>query len=260
VKRIESSANPRFKALRRLAESSRERARTGLSVLDGVHLVQAYIEHAGKPEEVVVSRQGSQNAEIRTLLGRLPGVDTLVLGDAQFEALSSVVTPTGILAVVRTPRPEPRPGDMNACVMLEELQDPGNLGSILRSCAAAGVAHVLLSRGCAYAWAPRVLRAGMGAHFALSIYEGADLEAAALQFRGARIATRQDSPSTIFDADLKGPVALMLGNEGAGLSAGLLATADRVVSIPMPGRAESLNVAAAAAVCLFERVRQTRQP
>jgi TrmH family RNA methyltransferase len=260
VKRIESSANPRFKALRRLAESSRERARTGLSVLDGVHLVQAYIEHAGKPEEVVVSRQGSQNAEIRALLGRLPGVDTLVLGDAQFGALSSVVTPTGILAVVRTPRPEPRPGDMNACVMLEELQDPGNLGSILRSCAAAGVAHVLLSRGCAYAWAPRVLRAGMGAHFALSIYEGADLEAAARQFRGARIATRQDSPGTIFDADLKGPVALMLGNEGAGLSAGLLATADRVVSIPMPGRAESLNVAAAAAVCLFERVRQTRQP
>ncbi len=257
MKRIDSSANPRYKALRRLVESSRERARSGRSVLDGVHLVAAYLEHAGQPEQVAVSRQGSQDPEIRALLGRMPDADAVVLGDAQFAALSSVVTPTGIVAVVPTPRPQPQPRGMDACVMLEELQDPGNLGSILRSCAAAGVGHVLLSRGSAHAWSPRVLRAAMGAHFALAIYEGADLVQAAREFNGARVATRQGAGRSIFDADLKGRVALMLGNEGAGLGAALLAAADTVVSIPMPGKAESLNVAAAAAICLFERVRQT---
>jgi TrmH family RNA methyltransferase len=256
VKRIDSSANPAYKALRRLVESSRERARSGRSVLDGVHLVAACLDHAGAPEQVAVSREGLRRAEVRALLERMPGVETLALADAQFAALSSVVTPTGILAVVETPRPEPRPRDMEACVMLEELQDPGNLGSILRSCAAAGVGHVLLSRGSAHAWSPRVLRAGMGAHFAVAIYEGVDLASAARAFPGERVATRQDAPRALFDADLGGRVALMLGNEGAGLSAALTAAADTVVSIPMPGKAESLNVAAAAAVCLFERVRQ----
>jgi TrmH family RNA methyltransferase len=256
VKRIDSSANPRYKALRKLVESSRERARSGRSVLDGAHLVAAYLDHAGHPEQVAVSRQGAQDPEVRALLARMADVDAIVLGDTQFAALSSVMTPTGILAVVNTPRPQARPRDMEACVMLEELQDPGNLGSIVRSCAAAGVRHVLLSRGSAHAWSPRVLRAGMGAHFALAIYEGTDLPEAARDFNGARVATRPGAPRSIFESDLKGRVALMLGNEGAGLSAKLLAAADRVVSIPMAGKAESLNIAAAAAVCLFERVRQ----
>ena len=256
MKRIDSSANPRYKALRKLVESSRERARSGLSILDGIHLVAAYLEHAGQPEQVAVSRQGKQDPEVAALLARMAGVDAIVLGDAQFAALSSVVTPTGILAVVKTPRPQARPRDMEACVMLEGLQDPGNLGSILRSCAAAGMEHVLLSHGSVHAWSPRVLRAGMGAHFALAIYEGADLQTAAREFNGARVATRPGAPQSIFESNLKGRIALMLGNEGAGLSAELLAAADRVVSIPMPGKAESLNIAAAAAVCLFERVRQ----
>ena len=256
MKRIDSSANPRYKALRRLVESSRERARSGRSVLDGAHLVAAYLASAGQPEELVVSREGSQKPEIRALLERMPSADTMVLGDAQFAALSSLVTPTGILAVVKTPRPELRAAEMDACVMLEALQDPGNLGSILRSCAAAGVGHVLLSRGSVYAWSPRVVRAGMGAHFALSIYEGVDLARAARDFGGRLVATRVGSKESVFEADLAGRVALLLGNEGAGLSAALLKIADRVVSIPMPGKAESLNIAAAAAVCLFERVRQ----
>jgi TrmH family RNA methyltransferase len=148
---------------------------------------------------------------------------------------------------------------MDACVMLEDLQDPGNLGSILRSCAAAGVTHVLLSKGSVRAWSPRVLRAGMGAHFMLDIHEDTDLGAAARDFPGTLLATRPRAPRTVFDTDLTGKVGFMFGNEGAGLSAALLGSAHAVISIPLPGRAESLNVAAAAAVCLFERVRQRRQ-
>lgn len=228
-------------------------------MLDGVHLVAAYLDHCGQPEQVAVSARGLQSPEIRGLLGRMSGTDVIVLGDAQFAALSSVVTPTGILAVVKTPQPRALPRDMDQCVMLEDVQDPGNLGSILRTCAAAGMVHVLLSRGSAHAWSPRVLRAAMGAHFTLAIYEAADLQAAVRDFTGTRIATQQRAARTVFEADLTGKVALLLGNEGAGLSAGLLAAADTVVSIPMTGPAESLNVAAAAAVCLFERVRQLRK-
>jgi len=256
MKPVDSSANPRFKALRRLTESSRERRQAGRSVLDGVHLVAAYHEHVGKPETIAVSRHGLGNPEIRSLLEKLEGVDTLVLGDALFKALSSVVTPTGILAVVATPRRQAVPGKMDACVMLEDLQDPGNLGSILRTCAAAGIRHVLLSRGSVHAWSPRVLRASMGAHFALSIYEDADLASAARAFAGTRVAAVPRARRTIFDTNLTGNLALLFGNEGAGLSPGLIATANTVASIPMPGKGESLNVAAATAVCLFERVRQ----
>ena len=259
MKQISSAANPRYKALRRLVQSSQERRQTGLSVLDGVHLAAAYGERVGRPCSLAVSRSGLAKPEVRALLEKLAGTEVLVLGDSLFATLSSVATPTGILAVVATPHPRAMPTAIDACVMLEDLQDPGNLGSILRSCAAADVRHVLLSKGSVHAWSPRVLRAGMGAHFGLSIYEGADLVAAARDFPGRLVATRAGAPGAVFDADLRGSVGLMFGNEGAGLSAALLAAAHAVVAIPMPGAAESLNVAAAAAVCLFERVRQLRQ-
>ncbi len=259
MKQIGSADNPRFKALHRLTQSSQERKKSGLSVLDGVHLVAAYREHVGLPEQVAVSRPGLTNPEVRALLGRMGRVETVLLGDALFKRLSSVVTPTGIMAVVRTPRPQPVPQEMDVCVMLEDLQDPGNLGSILRSCAASDVRHVLLSKDSVHAWSPRVLRAGMGAHFTLRIYEQVDLHAAARAFAGRLVATSQRASQSVFDTDLTGKLALVFGNEGGGITSGLVKAADAMVSIPMPGKAESLNVAAAAAVCLFERVRQLKK-
>ncbi len=255
-KAVTSGDNPRYKELRRLVQSAQARKKSGLSVLDGAHLVTAYQQHHGAPQQLVVSRSGMEDPRIRGLAEGLAGVDTLLLADSLFRHVSPVETPTGILAVVKTPRLQPPPQGMDACVMLEDIQDPGNLGSMLRSCAAAGIRHVLLSTGSVHAWSPRVLRAGMGAHFTLAVYEQADLPAAARGFRGTRVATRQDAPASVFNADLRGNVAFFFGNEGAGLSRDLLSVADVVVAVPMLGPVESLNVAAAAAVCLFERVRQ----
>lgn len=256
MKQITSADNAAFKALRRLMQSSHARREAGLSVLEGAHLVAAYLEHRGAPRQIVVSRTGMKNAEIGALLARAGGVAILELRDALFENLSSVVTPTGIMAIVETPRPSVVSADLGPCVMLEAIQDPGNLGSILRTCAAAGIRHALLSAATVNAWSPRVLRAGMGAHFAIAIYERVDLLAAVRRYPGRIIAARRGAGDTLFDADLTGNVGLLFGNEGAGLSPALLAAAPAVVSIPMPGKAESLNVAAAVAVCLFERVRQ----
>jgi RNA methyltransferase, TrmH family len=256
VKRISSAANPGFKALRELVDSSRERRQSGLSILDGIHLVQAYQSGVGVPEEVWLSESGLEIKEIKHIITSIPSSRILLLSDGLFAQLSHVVTPTGIVAVVKTPRPRPVPAQMDACLMLEDLQDPGNLGSILRTAAASGVRHVLLSKNSVHAWSPRVLRAGMGAHFMLDIHEQADLAATAKEFKGQVLATSRSAARSLYGCNLSGNVALLFGNEGSGLSRALRGAAHAEVSIPMPGKLESLNVAAAVAVCLYERVRQ----
>lgn len=256
MRRINSRDNARYKALRRLAESSRERKSAGLSLLDGPHLVSAYGAHIGAPEQLVLSASGLDKPEIRTLVDRLGGSELLVLSDTLFKDISPVVSPTGVVAVVKTPQSRSLPARLETCVMLEDLRDPGNLGSILRTAAAAGIKQVFLSASSVHAWSPRVLRAGMGAHFMLQVYEQVDLPAALDAFPGTPVAASATASRSLFDTDLSGPVALLFGNEGGGLSAALRAKARVEVAIPMPGRTESLNVAAAVAVCLYERVRQ----
>ncbi len=259
MKTITSAENPRFRALLKLAQSARERRTSGLSLLDGVHLVAAYRDHIGKPAEMVLSQDGLENPEVAALLSGMPDVDAVLFTDALFRQLSSVATPTGIIGVVPTPRLEQPVKLSGASVWLEDIQDPGNVGSILRSAAAAGIATVCLSRHSVHAWSPRVLRAGMGAHFALRIIEGADLLQLAEGYSGRIYATSVSGGTPVFEADLKGDVALLFGNEGGGLTTALAGCANQTVHIPMPGKTESLNVGAAAAICLFERVRQQRQ-
>ncbi|HEX2831130.1 MAG TPA: RNA methyltransferase [Burkholderiales bacterium] len=261
MRHVTSADNAQFKALLKLHQSSRERKKAGRSLLDGVHLVQAYVEHVGAPDQVAVSRSALADPEIAALLRSKLMPEPLVLGDGLMRELSSVSTPTGLIAAVKTPRAREVPEKPAACVMLEDIQDPGNLGSILRSAAAAGIDEVYLSPACVQAWSPRVLRAGMGAHFALRIYDAIDLHGIAQRYDGSVLAAAGDGDVPYYDADLSGRVALIFGNEGAGISAGLRKAAHRTISIPMPGKAESLNVAAAAAICLFERVRQlARKP
>lgn len=258
MKKIVSAENPRFKALHKLAQSSRERKRQGMSVLDGVHLITAYRDHVGPPPQLVVSESGTRDPEIQALIGSAASTEPLLLADKLFDRISPVATPTGVLAVVPTPRSPPAPATLDACVLLEDIQDPGNLGSILRSAAAAGITQVFLSAQCVHAWSPRVLRAGMGAHFMLNIHEGTDLTARAREFDGKVVAAAHRASLSIYEVELDGPVALAFGNEGAGLSAALAEAAHVVAAVPMASAVESLNVAAAAAVCLFERVRQIR--
>ena len=256
MKQISSADNPTFRLLRQLAESGRERRKRRRTLLDGPHLVQAYLERIGAPEMLVASRSGLDRPEIRRLAERAAAGSTLVLTDELFEAVAPVDTPSGVLALVPIP-PEPAAVPARgSCVVLESVQDAGNVGSILRSAAAAGVPLALLTRGCAQAWSPKVLRAAMGAHFSLGILEHADPAALLAAYPGAVVATRADAPLRIFEADLRGPVAWLFGNEGAGLSPEVAALARLAVAIPMPGGAESLNVAAAAAICLYEQLRQ----
>jgi TrmH family RNA methyltransferase len=256
LKRIRSRDNPHFKALRELATSTRERRKAGLALLDGAHLIAAYRARGGVPEQLILSDSGMANAEAVQLATEAAGPSALVLADSLFEDIAQLATPTGIIALIRTPNPGPLPGRIERCVMLENIQDAGNLGSILRSTAASGIRTVLLSQGCAFAWSPKVLRAGMGAHFSLEIFDNADLAAAVRRLSGRLIATSGHARRSLYEVDLRGPLAWVFGNEGAGVSAELSAAAAEQVRIPMARNTESLNVAAAAAICLFEQVRQ----
>jgi len=256
LKLIRSRDNPRFKVLRELATSTRERRKAGLALLDGMHLIAAYRASSGVPEQLILSESGAANAEAARLAAGASSQGVLVLADALFNDIAQVATPTGIIALIRTPNPGPLPATIESCVMLDNIQDAGNLGSILRSAAAAGICTMLLSQGCAFAWSPKVLRAGMGAHFSLDIFDNVDLAAAVGRLSGRLICASGHAQKSLYQADLRGPLAWVFGNEGAGVSAELSAAAAEQLRIPMPGKTESLNVAAAAAICLFEQVRQ----
>lgn len=250
---ISSRDNPLFKLLKALSGSARERRTANKVLLDGAHLLEGYLETFGEPELLVVS-EGNIALDVMNLLDRLGEIKTITLPASMFAAVSPVSTPTGILALVKTPVLA-LPEQAEFVLMLENIQDPGNLGSMLRNAAAAGVDVVYLSEGCTEAWSPKALRGGQGAHFSLPIMEGADLLSQIKQFKGRTLATTMHGAS-LYEQNLSGSVAFIVGNEGAGISQALI-DASQCITIPMPGRVESLNAAAATAVCLFERVRQT---
>lgn len=256
MKHISSRDNPLVKQLRALAESARERRDSGQTLLDGVHLAEAALAAGVRLRQLVVSERGMTRVEIIALLDACPDVPACLLPDALFAQISPVDSPTGLLAVIDMP--SDAAGALSETVIaLDGVQDPGNLGTILRTAAAAGVGDVLLGNGCAQAWAPRVLRAAMGGHFRLRIRERIDLIAALQGFHGVILATMPgEATPSLYEQDLSGPVAWLFGAEGAGLSEPVAALATRGVRIPMPGAVESLNVGAAVAVCLFEQVRQ----
>lgn len=257
-KRITSRNNPLFRELLKLVHSSHVRRKSHLVLLDGPHLVESYLRHVGMPRHIAVSDSGLESSEIVRLLSQAHTVEPAIISDALFAQLSPVATPSGILALGAVPQIPLQPADIRFCVLLEDIQDPGNVGSILRSAAAANADSALLSAHCAYAWSPKVLRAAMGAHFRIAIHEHVDLPAFVAVFQGSAVATDAAAAASVFDADLAGRLALLIGNEGGGLTPALRAAAHQTVRIPMAAGNESLNAGAAAAVCLFERVRQTR--
>ncbi len=258
MKIIRARDNALVKQLIALAHSSRERKKAGLTVLDGIHLVRAYIDAVGEPVAVMISESTQDRPEVVELLGRCPHASQNLFAEPLMAAASALDSPAFMMAIVSTPVSQAIPEDADIVLALEDVQDPGNVGSMLRSAAAAGVKHVALSSTCAFAWSPKVLRAAQGAHFSLNISEGLDLVAFVKRMQGQSLALVPSGAKTktLFETDLRNPTVFLIGNEGAGLSRGLVETAADRVTIPMPGKIESLNAAAVGAICLFELVRQ----
>ena len=256
MKAIASRDNAAYKAMARLVSNASERRKRGLAILDGAHLLAAFLDAGGKPSEVLVSKAGLEDPEVAALVDRSRPAPVTLLSDNLFDSLSSVESPTGVLACVDVPAPKPPPADARLVLLMEDIQDPGNVGTLLRSAAAAGADHVLLSPSCAFAWSPKVLRAAMGAHFATNVVERADLAGYLALFRGTSVALAGDAGQSLYDLDLSGPAAIVVGNEGSGISQALQRAAKARARIPMAGAMESLNAAAAGTIALFEASRQ----
>ncbi|HEZ3723809.1 RNA methyltransferase [Neisseria meningitidis] len=257
MKHISSTNNEHIRHLHRLLSQGKFRRQYAQTVLEGVHLLQVFLQSGGMPTEVYIPEGKMPSEEVRRLRAVVPEGKVFSVSDGILKKISSLTCADDVLALIDIPDAGALPAGGD-CVVLDGVQDPGNVGTVLRSAAAAGVGTVVLGRGSADVWSPKVLRAGMGAHFLLDIYSQADLEIWLASYKGRVFATalREEKQAVLYGEDLCEPTAWVFGNEGAGVGKAVLDRADKCVRIPMHDATESLNVAMAATICLFEQMRQ----
>ena len=256
MKSISSADNANFKRWLRLVDAPREVRLQRRTLAEGLHLAAA-IKAAGCAIEAILVRKGTDRIEVHRWIETLvaAGAAAFELTPGLFDRLSPVERGSGLLLVL--PVPEAQTSAGGDALFLDGIQDPGNAGALLRVAAAAGVRHVLAAPGTVGLWSPKVLRGAQGAHFRLQLHE--DIEPAATRsvLPMSWIGASAHTGTPLWDADLtEKAIGLMVGGEGAGLSPAAAAACSRHITIPLASGVESLNVAAAAAICLFERRRQ----
>ena len=251
VKAVASRDNPLLVLLRKLGRDPVAYRKLGQLWLEGDHLCRAFLQRGGVPLQSLIT-ESAWASPLSDLARCAPVVS--VLPDALMQGISTLDSPPPIGFVVPWSSSTELRLDV-ATVVLDRLQDAGNVGTVLRSASAFGFAQVVAIKGTAGVWSPKVLRAGMGAHFGLSLVEGVDIDALD-ELNMPLLATSSRGGRAIHEADLPWPCAWVLGHEGEGVSAALQSRCTQTLRIAQPGGEESLNVAAAAAVCLYESMRQ----
>lgn len=253
---ITSIHNPKIQWVRKLQSQARLRRAEGVFVVEGVRLVEEALRAGWTARLVLYSPGLSQRGQEAVARFVAQGAAVEAVSEEALTAASDTETPQGVLAVIER-RELPLPARLDFALILDALRDPGNLGTILRTAAAAGVQAVFLAAGNVDPFAPKVVRAAMGAHFRLPIYD-LDWQAAASKFKpDLRLFLADASAGRLYtDCDLTIPLAMIVGGEAAGAGRQAQNLADERVHIPMAGEVESLNAAVAAAVLLFEVVRQ----
>ncbi len=255
---ITSTANPHVKRIRSLVRSRKERHRERMFVVEGVRLVEEALQFQAPGAILYVPEQLLATPRGRALLSQVEQQPNAIpTTPAILAELSDVETSQGVIAAV--PLPQITPTTLTLVLVLDGVQDPGNVGTLLRSAEAAGVDLVVGLTGTADVWSPKVVRAAMGAHFRVPLLDGADWAAIRPQLAPltAIYAATQHAPLTYDQVDWRQPVALVVGNEANGVSPETLQIASQV-TIPMAGAVESLNAAIAGSVLLFEAARQRR--
>ncbi|ENW90399.1 hypothetical protein F905_00420 [Acinetobacter sp. CIP 53.82] len=251
---LESKDNPKIKHLRGLIEQNSYRKKQGQTVLEGSHLCLAWLEQNRKINAIFTTENALKHPDLNDILDQYQGT-VFVIGESLYKDLSTLGTTLACLAIVDLPSSSQALDYQADTLILENVQDPGNVGTLLRSAAAAGIQQIVCTKGSASLWSPRVLRAGMGAHFSLQTFENIQLEEILEQFKIPVYVTSSHRSTSLYVKDLSQPCVWILGNEGQGVSDYALAHAE-AVTIPQPGGQESLNVAIAGSVCFFEMVRQ----
>ncbi|WP_297455998.1 RNA methyltransferase [Ferrovum sp.] len=250
--------SPALRLWGRLAESAHVRRRERQTVLEGVHLLQVYQAKGGIPLHWFIRASVAADPEVSALRRHSLWPEAAVLADDLFDEYSSLQSPGGVAALISWPAAPASLPTEESCLVLDGLQDPGNVGTLLRSAAAAGMPTVVCASGTVQVWSPKVLRAGMGAHFQLTLHEGADLRDWFPCYAGTILGAEREASRAYDDFDLTGTVALVIGNEGAGLTPDARKLLHERIHIPMATGVESLNAGVAGSILLFERQRQIR--
>jgi TrmH family RNA methyltransferase len=235
--------------VRRWAKLARDpslRRKERRAIIEGPHLLAAMLEQGLKPICVFATASGLERNEALVLKAK---VEPVALSEGVFRAIADAESPPGIAAEIEIPDIETKSDAQY--VFLEGVQDPSNVGAILRTAAAFGVGEVVLDRGCADIWSPKVLRAGMGGHFLLNLRISADLGTELVRFKGTPVCTVPRGGVPLRQADLAGRLGWIFGAEGQGVSPALQERAALRITIPTAPGTESINVAAAAAICLY---------
>ncbi|NOU90071.1 RNA methyltransferase [Paenibacillus sp. LMG 31460] len=259
---IMSVQNARVKEWAQLLER-RGRDKQGKYIIEGYHLVEEALSAKAPVETILYSLEKGVPAGLAEQV--TSSVEWVGVSQAVLEKCSDTQTPQGVLAVVARPQlgmDELLAGEHDLVVVLDGVQDPGNLGTIIRSADAVGAKAVVLGRGTVDLYNPKTIRSTMGSMYHLPIVEADLLELLPrARERGVRLVTTSlQAQRSCYDTDLRQPTWLILGNEAKGVSPEVAAQSDVQVIIPMQGKAESLNVAMAATVLLFEASRQRLVP
>lgn len=257
---IRSMQNPRVQFIRELLKDRSARAQHRLFVVEGIRLAEEVYEAGITPHLLVYSSQLSARGKALLDNFRTRGVETLELDPDLLNRLSDTETSQGILCLVPQSTQDP-PASTDLVLIIDQLRDPGNMGTLLRSAAAAGVQMVIVTPGSVDPYMPKVVRAGMGAHFRLFIHQ-ADWDwirsfcAGNLPAPLRILLADAGSGTSMWQADLTSPLALVVGGEAEGADPGTMQEIVEKIHIPMPGKFESLNAGVAASILLYEILRQ----
>lgn len=251
---ITSSQNSKIKLVRALLVRAKERREANAFVVEGVRLIEEAINSNWGLKFVLYDEPLSDRgrSQVESLKSR--GVDIEVVSERLMKSLSETETPQGILAVIEH-KQLPIPNPLNFVLLPDQIRDPGNLGTLLRTSAAAGVQAVLIPPETTDAFAPKVVRSGMGAHFRLPIHS-MTWDEIREQTRDLQVYLADMDGKSCWEADLRQPLALIIGGEAEGASEEARKLAMQKISIPMAGNVESLNAGVAGSVLMFEVVRQ----
>ena len=257
---ITSVKNPRVKEVRNLQARAKARREAGVFVVEGMRLAEEAFQAGWKVQLCLYTPDLAQRGLDLVAALSTANVPVEVVAEHVMRSVSDTQSPQGILLVVEIQQ-SPRLEHLETLLVLDQVQDPGNVGTLMRTAAAAGLDAVLLTDGSVDAFSPKVLRAGMGAHFRLPVLSSSAEQVVDLcQSHGLTLwAASVDAGESYTEADLRSPVAIVIGSEAHGVSGPLSGSSHRL-HIPMPGGGESLNAAAAGAVLIFEVIRQRTSP
>ena len=259
---ITSTKNPLIKEIKTLYKK-KGRQKTGLFIIEGIKIIKEAIDYDYDLKNIIYTDELKRTKEGEGFLKEIESLNNLIyVPENIFKEISDTENPQGIIALAKIDYKsldEIKNIKENLFIYLDELQDPGNMGTIIRTGDAFNIGGIIITEGCVDPYNPKVVRSTMGSIFRIPIYYAEDgvLDLRKLKEKGLRIfSTSLEASESLFHTNLKDGGIITIGNESKGVSAEVFTLSDQLIKIPMPGKAESLNAGVAASIIMYETMKQ----